>query len=45
MAFLGEVILTVIKMVIVGIFAFCGLMLGRYLRRRKEEKKVDTIEK
>lgn len=45
MAFLGEVILTVIKIVIVGIFAFAGLLLGRSLRRRKEEKKVDTIEK
>ncbi len=45
MAFLVEVILTVIKMVVVGIFAFGGFMLGRFLRRRKEEKKVDTIEK
>lgn len=38
MAFLGAIIETIIKMVIIGAFAFGGIMLGRYLRKKKDEK-------
>lgn len=31
---------TIIKMVIVGAFAFGGICLGRFLRRRKDEKEM-----
>lgn len=36
--FLTTVIQTLIKMVIIGAFAFGGIMLGRYLRKKKDEK-------
>lgn len=45
MVFWATLIRTIIKMIIVGAFALGGLMLGRYLRRRKEDKKADTTEK
>lgn len=45
MIFVNMLIQVLVKMVIVGVFAFAGLMLGRYLRRRREDKKKDTIEK
>ena len=38
MAFLGAIIETIIKMVIIGAFAFGGIMLGRYLRKKNDEK-------
>lgn len=43
MGFLAVVIQTIIKMVIVGAFAFGGLKLGRYLRKRKDEKETDAV--
>lgn len=38
MGFLATVIHTLIKMVIVGAFAFGGIRLGKYLRDRKDNK-------
>ncbi len=38
MAFLGAIIETIIKMIIIGAFAFGGIMLGKYLRKKKDEK-------
>ncbi len=38
MAFLGALIETIIKMVIVGAVAFGGIVLGKTLRRKKNEK-------
>jgi len=45
MEFLGALIEAAIKMIIIGAFAFGGIMLGKYLRKRKDEKNTDTIEK
>ena len=33
---------TIIKMVIVGAFAFGGIKLGRYLRKRKDDKEANA---
>ena len=38
MAFIGSIISTIIKMIIVGAVAFGGIVLGKTLRRKKEEK-------
>ena len=38
MAFLGALIETVIKMIIVGSVAFCGIILGKKLRDYKDKK-------
>ena len=38
MTFLLEIGETLLKMVIVGLAAYGGITLGRYLRRKKEEK-------
>ena len=38
MAFLGELIGTLIKMVIVGAVAFGGIVLGKKLRDNKDKK-------
>lgn len=38
MEFVATLIQTVIKMIIVGAFAFGGIMLGKNLRKRKDEK-------
>ena len=38
MAFLGTLIETVIKMIIVGAVAFGGVMLGKKLRDNKDKK-------
>ena len=38
MAFLGAIIEAIIKMVIIGAFAFCGILLGKHLRKRHDEK-------
>lgn len=36
--FLATLVETLIKMVIIGAFAYGGIMLGRYLRKKKDEK-------
>ena len=38
MTFLIAVVETLIKMVIIGAVAFGGIQLGRYLRKKKDEK-------
>ena len=38
MKFLSVLIETLIKMIIIGAFAFGGILLGRYLRKKKDEK-------
>lgn len=38
MTFLAALIESIIKMVIIGVAAFGGIQLGRYLRKKKEEK-------
>ena len=38
MAFLGELIQTLFKMIIVGAVAFGGIVLGKKLRDKKAEK-------
>lgn len=40
MAFIGSIISTIIKMIIVGAVAFGGIVLGKTLRRKKEEKEA-----
>ena len=41
MAFLGALIQTVIKMVIVGAVAFGGVVLGKKLRNKKDQKNAE----
>lgn len=38
MLFLATLIKTLIKIVIIVVFAAAGLMLGKYLRKKKDEK-------
>ena len=38
MAFLAAIIETLFKMIIIGAVAFGGVQLGRYLRKKKDEK-------
>ena len=38
MTFLATLIQTIFKMVIIGATAFGGILLGRYLRKKKDEK-------
>lgn len=38
MLFLATLIETLIKMVIIGAVAYGGIQLGRYLRKKKDEK-------
>ena len=38
MAFLSVLIETVIKMIIIGAVGFGGILLGQYLRKKKDEK-------
>ncbi len=38
MGFLAALIQTLFKMVVIGAAAFGGIRLGRYLRKRKDEK-------
>ena len=38
MAFLGALIQTLFKMIVVGAVAFGGIVLGKILRRKKNEK-------
>ena len=38
MAFLTTLLEALIKLVVIGVFAFGGIMLGRYLRKKKDEK-------
>ena len=40
MAFIGSIISTIIKMIIIGAVAFGGIVLGKSLRRKKEEKEA-----
>lgn len=42
MVFLGTVIETVLKMIIVGAVAFGGIMLGRHLRKKHDEKQDEN---
>lgn len=42
MGFFAAFVQTIIKMVIVGAFAFGGIWLGCYLRKRKDEKEAST---
>ena len=42
MGFLAVLIQTIIKMVIVGAFAFAGIKLGRHLRKRKDDKEMNA---
>lgn len=42
MAFLGAIIETLFKMVIVAAVAFGGIVLGKYLRKRHDAKNIDT---
>ena len=41
MAFLGALIETIIKMIIVGAVAFGGIMLGKKLRDNKDKKNAE----
>lgn len=41
MAFLGTLIQTLIKMVIVGAVAFGGILLGKNLRKKHDDKKAE----
>lgn len=43
MEFFATLIATLIKMVIVGAFAFGGIKCGQYLRKRKNEKEADIV--
>ena len=36
--FLATLVETLIKMIIIGAFAYGGVMLGKYLRKKKDEK-------
>lgn len=38
MAFLAALLQTILKMVVIGAVAFGGIVLGKTLRRKKEEK-------
>lgn len=38
MTFLATLIQTIIKMLIIGAVAFGGILLGKYLRKKKDEK-------
>ena len=38
MAFLAALIEALFKMIVIGAFAFGGIMLGKYLRKKKDEK-------
>jgi len=42
MGFFAAFVQTIIKMVIVGAFAFAGIKLGRYLRKRKDDKEANA---
>ena len=38
MTFLVDLIETIFKMIVIGAVAFGGICLGRYLRKKKDEK-------
>lgn len=42
MGFFAAFVQTIIKMVIVGAFAFGGIKFGRYLRKRKDDKEANA---
>ncbi len=41
MEFLQAIMETLVKMIIVGAFAFAGIMLGRLLRNKKDKRKEE----
>ena len=38
MIFLGTLLETIFKMIVIGTVAFGGICLGKYLRKKKDEK-------
>ena len=38
MIFLGTLLETIFKMIVIGAVAFGGICLGKYLRKKKDEK-------
>ena len=38
MEFLIKLLETILSMIVIAVFAFAGIMLGRYLRKKKDEK-------
>lgn len=42
MAFLAALIQTIFKMVVVGAVAFGGIVLGKFLRKRHDEKQSES---
>ena len=38
MGFVAVLVKSVIKMVIIGVVSFGGILLGKYLRKKKDEK-------
>ena len=38
MAFLASLFQTIVKMLMIGLAAFGGIQLGKYLRKKKDEK-------
>lgn len=43
MEFWATLVQTLIKMMIVGAFAFGGIKCGQFLRKRKNEKEADIV--
>lgn len=43
MEFWATLIQTLVKMVVVGAFAFGGLQFGRLMRKRKDAKKTENV--
>ena len=42
MEFLQAIIQTVIKLIIIGAFAFGGILLGRFLKNKKDKRKEEN---
>ena len=42
MEFLQAIIQTVFKMIIIGAFAFGGIMLGKIMRNKKDKRKEES---
>lgn len=43
MEFLSTLVMTLLKMVIVGAFAFGGIQFGRFMRKKKDAKEADNV--
>lgn len=41
MTFIASLIQTLFKMIVIGAVAFGGILLGKYLRKKKDEKDED----